>query len=88
MQLLKCTNEEAYFEASEAAHAIEPTAATAAGCGYMYYKKGNIDKSVEYFDQAIQLEQDPEKKAEYCYNTAVVLFSKKQLSTSRIDTGL
>ena len=83
MQLLKCTNEEAYFEASEAAHAIEPTAATAAGCGYMYYKKGNIDKSVEYFDQAIQLEQDPEKKAEYCYNTAVVLFSKKQLSKAK-----
>ena len=83
MQLLKCTNEEAYFEASEAAHAIEPTAATAAGCGYMYYKKGNIDKSVEYFDQAIQLEQDPEKKAEYCYNTAVVLFSKKQLRKAK-----
>lgn len=39
MQILKCTNEEAYFEASEAAHAIEPTAATALGCGYMYYKK-------------------------------------------------
>lgn len=83
MQLLKCTNEEAYFEASEAAHAIEPTAATAAGCGYMYYKKGNIDKSIEYFDQAIQLEQDVEKKAEYCYNTAVVLFSKKQLSKAK-----
>ena len=36
MQMLKCTEEEAYFVASEAAHAIEPTAATAAGCGYMY----------------------------------------------------
>lgn len=62
MQMLKCTEEEAYFVASEAAHAIEPTAATAAGCGYMYYKKGDMDKSVQYFDQAIELEQEADKK--------------------------
>lgn len=80
MQLLKCTEEEAYFEASEAAHAIEPTAATAAGCGYMYYKKGDMDKSMGYFDEAVELEQDPAKKAEYCYNAAVILFSKNNLA--------
>lgn len=83
MQLLKCTNEEAYFEASEAAHAMEPTAATAAGCGYMYYKKGDIEKSLNYFDQAIELEQDPVEKANNCYNAAVVLMSKKQYSRAK-----
>lgn len=83
MQLLKCTEEEAYFEASEAAHIIEPTASTAVGCGYMYYKRGEIDKSIEYFDQAVELEQDPTKKAEYCYNAGVILFSKKQLSRAK-----
>ena len=83
MQLLKCTEEEAYFQASEAAHVIEPTAATAAGCGYMYYKKGDLEKSISYFDQAIELEQDPLKKAEYSYNAAVILFSKKQLSRAK-----
>ncbi len=83
MQLLKCTNEQAYFDAAEAAHAIEPTSQTAAGCGYMYYKKGDIDKSINYFDQAVELEQDPDKKAEYSYNAAVILFSKKQLSKAK-----
>ncbi|MDE6180433.1 MAG: hypothetical protein K2G02_04800, partial [Phocaeicola sp.] len=53
MQMLGCTEQEAYFAASEAAHAIEPTAETAVGCGYMYYKKGDIDKCIDYFDQAI-----------------------------------
>ena len=77
MQLLRCTEEEAYFEASEYAHAIEPTAATAAGCGYMYYKKGDIDKAISYFDQAIDLEEDTDKKSDACYNAAVVLMSKK-----------
>lgn len=83
MQLLGCTEQEAYFAASEAAHAIEPTSETAVGCGYMYYKKGDIDKCIEYFDNAINLEQDIKKKADYCYKTAAILFSKKQLSKAK-----
>ena len=83
MQMLNCTEQEAYFAASEAAHAIEPTAETAVGCGYMYYKKGDMDKCIDYFDQAINLEQDPLKKADYAYKTAAILFSKKQLSKAK-----
>ena len=83
MQMLRCTEEQAYFDASELAHAIEPTSATAAGCGYMYYKKGDLEKSISYFDQAVELEQEPDKKAEYAYNAAVVLFSKKKLSKAK-----
>lgn len=83
MQKLGCTESEAYFAASEAAHAIEPTAATAIGCGYMYYKKGDMDKCLEYFNDAISLEEDPIQQADYCYTTAVVLFSKKQLSKAK-----
>ncbi len=83
MKMLGCTEAEVYFAASELAHAIEPSAATAVGCGYMYYKKGDIDKSVSYFDQAIELEQDPVQKADYCYSTAAILFSKKQLSKAK-----
>ena len=77
MQLLRCTEEEAYFQASEYAHAIEPTAATAEGCGYMYYKKGDTDKALSYFDQAIELTEGAEAKADACYKAAVVLMAKK-----------
>ena len=77
MQLLRCTEEEAYFQASEYAHAIEPTAATAEGCGYMYYKKGDTDKALSYFDQAIELQDSDEKKADASYKAAVVLMAKK-----------
>jgi len=83
MQKLGCKESEAYFAASEYAHAIEPTAATAFGCGAMYYKKGDIDKSIEYFDNAIELEQDPTQKAEFCYTAAQILFSNKQLSKAK-----
>ena len=83
MKMLGCTESEAYFAASEYAHAIEPTAETAIGCGYMYYKKGDFDKCITYFDNAIELEQDPIKKADYCYSAAAVLFSNKQLSKAK-----
>lgn len=83
MQMLGCTEQEAYFAASEHAHAIEPTSETAIGCGYMYFKKGDLDKCIAYFDQAIELEQDPVKKADYCYKTAAILFNKKQLSKAK-----
>ena len=83
MKMLGCTEAEVYFAASEAAHAIEPTAETAIGCGYMYYKKGEMDKCISYFDNAIELEQDPIKKADYYYSTATVLFGNKQLSKAK-----
>ena len=83
MKMLGCTESEAYFAASEYAHAIEPTAETAIGCGYMYYKKGDFDKCISYFDNAIELEQDPIKKADYTYSAAAVLFSNKQLSKAK-----
>ncbi len=83
MQKLGCREAEAYFAASEYAHAIEPTAATAFGCGAMYYKKGDIEKSVQYFDNAIELEQDLVQKADYCFTVAQILFGNKQLSKAR-----
>ena len=83
MKMLGCTEAEAYFAASELAHAIEPTAETAIGCGYMYYKKGDIEKCISYFDNAIELQQDPIVKADYCYSAAAVLFSSKQLSKAK-----
>lgn len=83
MQMLGCTEQDAYFAASEAAHAIEPTAATALGCGYMYYKKGDLDKCLSYFDQALDLEADAMKKSDIAYKTAVILFSKNLLSRAK-----
>ena len=83
MQKLGCKESEAYFAASEYAHAIEPTAATAFGCGVMFYKKGDIDKSIEYIDNALALEEDPLQKADYSLTAAQILFSKKQLSKAK-----
>ena len=83
MAMLNCTESEVYYTASEYAHHIAPTAATAASCAYSYLKRGDMSKSVEYFDQAIELDSIAENKAEYCYKAAVILNSDRQLSKAK-----
>lgn len=83
MERLKCTDDEAYFAASEAAYSIEPTAETALGCAYMFYKQDSIGKSQHFFDQAIELEKDTLTKAKNSYEAAVMLYSKKHFSKAR-----
>ncbi len=83
MKMMKCTDQDAYFKASFYSYKIKPTAEAAAGCAYMSYKKGDIDESIKLFDQAIQLESNNDKKAEYSYAAAAILASVKKLSQSR-----
>lgn len=83
MKMLKCTESEAYFNASLYAHQIAPSAETAVGCAYMAYKKKDMDNAVKFFDEAIKLEPDNSKKAEYAYTAATILFASKNLSRAR-----
>ncbi len=83
MKMLRCTEQEAYFNASLYAHSISPTAETALGCGYMAFKKKNIDGAIKFFEEALHLEKDPVKKAEIAYTAATVLSSVKSLSKAR-----
>ena len=83
MALLNCTESDVYYTAAEYAHKIEPTAGTAAGCAYSYFKRGDVAKSLDYFDEAISLEEDNAKKAEYNYKAAVIANSNKQLAKAK-----
>lgn len=83
MKMMRCTEEEAYFQASLYSYQIQPTADAAAGCAYMSFKKGDIDATVRFFNEAIDLETDVAKQAESAYKAAVVLSSVKKLSQAR-----
>lgn len=83
MRLLGCTDSDAYFQASLYAHQLQPTAETAVGCAYMAVKKKDMDGAVKFFDQAIELEQDDAKKAEYAYTAAQVIAATKSYSKAR-----
>ena len=83
MSMLKCTNEDTSLTAAEYALAIEPTAKAAMGCGYRYYKKGEIDKAIEFFDQAIELEASITTKAELCYKVGLIQYSLNNYAKAR-----
>ena len=83
MSMLKCTNEDAYLTASEYALAINPTAKAAMGVGFRYFKKGETDKALELFDQAIELETSVTNKAEMCYKAGVANYSIKNYAKAR-----
>lgn len=83
MSMLKCTDQDAYLAASEYALAIEPNSKAAMGCGYRYFKKGEIDKALEFFDQAIELETSATNKADMCYKVGVIHMSLKKYAKAR-----
>jgi len=71
---VRCTESDVYFTACEAAHKLQPTDESAAGCASMAAKKGDYQQAVAYYDQAIKLamvEDELEDVADYQYNAAV-----------------
>ena len=80
---MKCNECEAYFKASDYLYRVNPTADAAVGVAYMYYKKGDYDTAVKYFDEALGMETDNAKKSEMAYATAAALWQAKKLSQAR-----
>ena len=75
---VRCTESDVYFAACEAAHKLQPTDESAAGCASMAAKKGDYEAAVKYYDQAIQLaslEEEFEDVADYQYNAAVYCYA-------------
>lgn len=83
LKLMKCNESEVYFKASEYMYRIDPTADAAVGVAYMYYKKGDYDNAVKFFDEALSKETDNAKKAEMAYATAAALMAAKRLSQAK-----
>ena len=75
---VRCTESEVYFAACEAAHKLQPTQESAAGCASMAAKKGDYEAAIDYYDQAIKLamvEDALEDVADYQYNAAFYCFN-------------
>jgi len=75
---VRCTESDVYFAACEAAHKLQPTQESAAGCASMAAKKGDYEQAIEYYNQAIALamkEDEMEDVADYQYNTAFYYFN-------------
>ena len=83
LRRVRCQEIDAFYTAAGYAYKLEPSADAAVGCAAMAFKKGDIDGSVKFFDEAINLETDNAKKADNAYKAASVLASAKKLSQAR-----
>ena len=72
---LGCTESDVYFAAAESAHKLEPTSESAAGCGQMSIKKGDLNGALTYYKQALEMATANEDKADYLYRIANIYVS-------------
>ena len=83
---MDCQESDAYFAASEYAHVIAPTPESAQGLGHKAYKEKDNETAERYYNQAIELTDDPDMKGILYYNLAIMAFNQnnwikaKQLS--------
>ena len=75
VQLLKneCASSDLYYRAAEAYHKLDPSPNSAYALARMYYAKGDFNKAVQYYREAITHPDTPqEDKAKYHLEVATV----------------
>ena len=72
-----CDNSEIYYQYAEAAYAIEPTFTSAIGLGQKEQKAGNAEKMLEYYNKAIELCKDDNRRGAICISIANGLIKSK-----------
>lgn len=65
-----CNDAPVYLEAAEKLFKIEPGARSAVSLGRMYAAKGQVGKAAGYYNDAVDLESDPLKKASILVESA------------------
>lgn len=84
MTKLECRSSDAYFSAAEYAHAISPSARTAKSLGSLYIKqRDDMNKALEFYNQAIELDDDKSSIANTYYTMATLYMSKENYDKSR-----
>ena len=84
MAMFDCKSSDAYFKAAEYAHQISPSVQTAKSLGRLYLQqREDSDKALEYYNQAIELDEDNKSRADTYYAIAALYMSKEKYDNSR-----
>ena len=65
-----CTEDPLFFQVSEALHKVEPSANSAYSLGQLAEADGDRAKALEYYNEAAELEEDPNDQARIYYRIA------------------
>lgn len=84
MAIFDCKSSDAYFTAAEYAHQISPSVQTAKSLGYLYItQRDDMDKALEFYQQAIDLDNDKLNIADTYYKMATLYLSKDSYDRCR-----
>lgn len=71
-----CEDTELFARTSENLYKIEPSSQAAYNLAKLFYKNEDYEKSVNYYEEAINGDAEAEQMAEYHYELGLILFSK------------
>lgn len=71
-----CEDTKLFAVTSENLYKIEPSSQAAYNLAKLFYKNEDYDKSVDYYQEAINGDADAEQKAQYHYELGLIQFSK------------
>jgi len=72
----KCSDRDFYLDVKVRLNEVEPTSARAHELAQLYYEKDRMEKAIQYFKQAIDLEDDKEKQSQYYMQLASLTFEE------------
>jgi tetratricopeptide (TPR) repeat protein len=73
-----CDDADIYYQYAEAAYAIEPTFTSAVGLAQKAQRNGEMDKMLDYYNKALELAPNDEKRGNICLNITFGLAKSKQ----------
>ena len=65
-----CTETEFHFQVSKRLHELLPSSSSASKLGKICIKRKEFNQAIEYFDMAIEIEEDSDKRAKYLLEKA------------------
>lgn len=76
LSTMECESDPFYALVAETLYEKEPSAEAAYGLAKMFLTKEQFGKAMEYYQEAIDLEENPENKADYYYQLAFIINAK------------
>lgn len=83
LEVSKCTETASYIKANEMLFTVEPSASSAFSIARIYYKKQDLQKAEDFYNEAIKLETNPDNLANYYYELAAVQFGLEKYAKAR-----
>lgn len=84
MSRFDCKSSNVYFTAAEYAYRLSPSVQNAKNMGYLYLNlRNDSDKALEFYNQAIELDDDKTSMADTYYKSAYIYMAKENYDRCR-----